>query len=175
MTSKRDKNFSVVAFQKSIKRDTFDCGMEALNNYFKKQIGQDARRNVAAPFILVEQDSGVVAGFYTLSMKSILLWDLPQEVIKKLPRYTDVPVALLGRLAVDLKYKGLGLGGVLLYDAMERAYNATSEVAAYAMVVDAKHGAEKFYIRYGFEQFPDQKDRLFMPMNTIEKLVHSQK
>ncbi len=128
------------------------------------------KRRVTAPFVLIDKDTNCIAGFYTLSMKSVLLVGLPPKTQKKLPRYPEVPVALIGRLGVDNQYSGKGLGGVLLVDALKRAYEASSEVAAFAVVVDAKHGAEKFYEKYGFIPFPDNNSRLFLPMRSIEEL-----
>ena len=55
-------------------------------------------------------------------------------------------------LAVALAYQGLRLGGALLWDAVERA--SRSEVAVYALVVDAKDEQPKsFYLHHGFLAF----------------------
>lgn len=172
MIAKQNKaDFIIETLNRSHDRTAFSCGIEELDNYFKNQLGQDARRKVAAPFVLIDNTAGVVAGFYTLSMKSVLLSDIPVETQKKLPRYPEVPVALLGRMGVDVKYKGYGLGEVLLFDALKRAYQTSQEVAAFAVIVDAKHGAEGFYMKYDFLPFPDDKNRLFLPMKVIEKLL----
>jgi GNAT superfamily N-acetyltransferase len=79
-----------------------------------------------------------IAGYYTLAAGSVLLTRMPQTLSKKLPRYPDVPVARLGRLAVGQKFQGRKLGAALLWDAIERA--ARSEVVVYEVVVDAKDG-----------------------------------
>lgn len=149
-------------------RSSFSCGVEELDLYFKTQASQDAKRKVAAPFVVIDEATGAVAGFYTLSMKSVKLTEFPAEVQKKLPRYPEVPAVLLGRMGVDSKYRGRGLGEVILFDALKRGYEHSGEIAAYAVVVDAKHGAKGFYIKYGFTPFPDNEHRLFLPMKTIE-------
>lgn len=172
MSAKQPKTgFVTEALTDSHDRTAFSCGIEELDRYVKNRIGQDARRKAAAPFVLIDESSGAIAGFYTLTMKSVGLTDLPAAIRKKLPRYPDVPAVLLGRMGIDVNYKGQGLGEVLLFDALKRAYRTISEVAAFAVVVDAKHGAEGFYLKYGFIQFRDQKNRLFLPMGTIEKLI----
>ena len=107
-----------------------------------------------------------VAGYYTLASSSVLLNQLPPSAGKKLPRYPTVPVVRMGRLAVDKDYKGQGLGGILLADALHRA--ARSEIAAYALVVDAKdERASTFYQHYGFISLPDSPMTLFLPLAAI--------
>jgi GNAT superfamily N-acetyltransferase len=100
----------------------------------------------------MDEDKNKVAGFYTLSAGSILLSDLPEDLTKRLPRYRSVPVARLGRFAVDLTYQGQKLGAALLWDVIERA--SRSELMVYALVVDAKDDkAQNFYLHFGFIEF----------------------
>ena len=156
-------------------RGDFSCGYDALDQYLKKQATQDARRMVAAPFILTqESDHNTILGYYTLSAFGISLQDLPDEVIKKLPAYPIVPVTLLGRLAIDQRYKGQGLGEFLLIDALKRALKQSSQIAAAAVVVDAiDEKASSFYRHFDFMDFPDKPRWLFLPMKTIANLFTS--
>lgn len=154
-------------------RAGFSCGNEVLDRYLKEQAGQDARRLVAAPFILIQiGDRKTIVGYYTLSAFGIDLKDLPVEVAKKLPTYPVVPVTLLGRLAVDERYKGQGAGEFLLVDALQRAFTQSAQIAAAAVVVDAiDEQAAGFYRHFGFIAFPGQPRRLFLPMKTISDLL----
>ena len=156
-------------------RGGFSCGYEALDQYLKKQATQDARRMVAAPFILTrESDRKTILGYYTLSAFGIALQDLPDEVVKKLPAYPIVPVTLLGRLAIDQRYKGQRLGEFLLIDALKRAFRQSSQIAAAAVIVDAiDEKASGFYRHFEFMDFPDKPGRLFLPMKTIGALFMS--
>ena len=150
-------------------RSGFSCGVEALDRYLQSQAGQDARRRVAAPYVLLEPPSPSVIGFYTLSNTSVQAAELPAAFIKKLPRYPVLPATLLGRLAVDVERRGSGLGTVLLLDALRRCLR--SETASLAVMVDAKdEAAISFYERHEFLRLPDQANRLFKPMAEIEKL-----
>ena len=108
-------------------RRAFDCGTEPLNRYLHQQVGQDTRRRVAACFVALEGDSHI-AGYYTLASASVRLDALPASLANKLPRYPTVPAVRMGRLAVDARFKGQGLGGALLADALLRA--ARAEIAA---------------------------------------------
>lgn len=147
-------------------RSAFNCGIEALNRYFQQQITQDIRRRVAACFVAVTEDDRI-AGYYTLATASVLLTDLPKSIGKKLPRYPSVPTVRMGRLAIDLQFRGIGLGGALLADALERA--SRSEIAAFAMMVDAKdEQAVSFYQHHGFIPLPDATQTLFLPFETFK-------
>jgi ribosomal protein S18 acetylase RimI-like enzyme len=149
-------------------RSAFDCGSAALNAYFRTGVSQDVRRHFATCFVAVDQEHGRVAGYYTLSMGSVGLPDLPESVAKKLPRYAQAPVARLGRLAVDVTYQGQRLGSVLLADAVYRT--AQSDVAAYALVVDAKDKqAAAFYEHFGFSKLSSNPLTLFLPLSTAVK------
>jgi GNAT superfamily N-acetyltransferase len=149
-------------------RTLFACGVEPLDRYFHTQAGQDARKNMAASFVLVLAD-GTIGGFYTLSATAVNVGELPSEVTRKLPRYPLVPATLLGRLAVDLRFRGMGYGRHLLADALYRA--AQSEIASFAVIVDAKNDdARRFYERESFIALPDRPNRLFRTMADIAGL-----
>ena len=146
-------------------RSSFASGVEVLDRYLRTQAGQDARKNMAAPFVLVLAN-GAIGGYYTLSSTAVKLAELPAETTRRLPRYPLVPATLLGRLAVDERYRGMGYGRFLLADALFRA--SRSEIASFAVIVDAKdEGARRFYERESFLPFPDRPMRLFRPMRDI--------
>lgn len=150
-------------------RAVFSCGVEPLDVYFQRQAGQDARKRMAAPFVLIDKSCGAVAGYYTLSSIGINMSDLPTKISKKLPKYPIAPATLLGRLAVDKNYRGKGLGEILLMDALYKSLQ--NEIASMAVVVDAKDDqARSFYEHYHFIRFPDYSHRLFLPMTLIEKM-----
>jgi len=150
-------------------RSLFSCGSEVLDRYLLQQAGQDLRRRVAAPFVLQDLDNKRIAGYYTLCATAILVQDLPPELVKKLPRYPLIPATLLGRLAVDSRYQGQGLGTFLLLDALRRSL--MSEIASYAVVVDAiDTKASVFYQHHQFIPFPNQPQRLYLPMATLSSM-----
>ena len=146
-------------------RAGFDSGSEPLNRYLREQATQDIRRRVGACFVALA-DGHRIAGYYTLASASVLLADFPADVGRKLPRYPTVPAVRMGRLAVDQAFKGQGLGGALLADALTRA--ARAEIAAYALVVDAKNEtAAAFYRHHGFITLPDSRRTLFLPLARV--------
>jgi ribosomal protein S18 acetylase RimI-like enzyme len=133
-------------------RNSFSCGVPTPNDHLAHQAPQDVRRRASACYVAVQISSNKLAGYYTLAAGGVPLTDLPQTLAKRLPRYPSVPVARAGRLAVDIAFHGQKLGGALLADAAVRA--ARSEVAVFALVVDAKdEAAAAFYLHHGFERF----------------------
>jgi ribosomal protein S18 acetylase RimI-like enzyme len=154
-------------------RGLFHCGDEALDRYFRTQATQDIRRRIANCFVVVEITTGVVAGYYTIAAASIPFVDLPPEEAKGLPRYPTLPAVRIGRLAVDEKFQGRGLGGALLANATRRTLQAPP--AVYALIVDAKNDqAVAFYQRYLFRPLVGQPRTLFLPLVTAEKAFNQQ-
>ena len=169
--SPQQKDYRVEPLGKHHARSGFSCGVEPLDRYLREQAGQDARKRVAAPFVLCEGKSNAVLGYYTLSALSVDVGAWPEDVARKLPKYPYVPATLLGRLAVDRRLRGQGAGEHLLMDALHRAPAASREIASVAVVVDAKDDTVvSFYRRYGFVAFPDQPNRLFLPMAVVDQL-----
>jgi ribosomal protein S18 acetylase RimI-like enzyme len=150
-------------------RSLFHCGEDALDHYFKTQVTQDIRRHIANCFVAVEAGTSNVAAYYTISAASIPLVDLPPEETKRLPRYPTVPAVRIGRLAVDQRFQGRGLGGALLADAASRTLKA--DAAAFTLLVDAKNDqAVAFYQRFGFRVLASQPRTLFLPLATAQKV-----
>jgi GNAT superfamily N-acetyltransferase len=149
-------------------RASFRSGVDALDRYFHTQAGQEARKNIAAPFVLILAD-GAIGGYYTLSSTGVRFTELPADIARRLPRYPLIPATLIGRLAVDVRYRGQGFGRFLLADALRRAVR--SEIASFAIVVDAKDdAARRFYEREGFLPLLDQPMKLFRPTADVAKL-----
>lgn len=154
-------------------RKTFSCGIPALDQYLHHQAGQDAKRHVAATFVLVERfNKTTILGFYTLSSTTIEIGELPPALASKLPKYPLIPATLLGRLAVNTTYQGKNLGELLLVDALKRSAKLSDEIASMAVIVDAKNEELiSFYQHYGFISFPKKLNKLFLPVATIKKMV----
>jgi len=160
--------FQIAVLGTAHDRSGFSSGTEALDRYFREQVTQDVRRRATACYVAIDSATGAVAGYYTLAASGIPFTDLPPELAKKIPRYPSVPVARLGRLAVDRKYRGQKLGGALLWDAAQRAVR--SEVAVSALVVDAKDdAAESFYRHHGFVPFGSQPRQLVLPLASLKE------
>lgn len=154
-------------------RTTFDCGVAPLNNYLKNYSGQHDKHHLSRTYVLLdEQQSQRTLGFYSLAMTNVNLENLPIKLMKRSPKGANC--ALLARLAVDLTYTGQGLGGILLIDAIKRAYLASLSVPVPMIVVDAKdQGAAEFYRHFGFKSLPDMPLKLINPMKHMHQLLQS--
>lgn len=145
----------------------FDCGVEALNAYFRRFAKKNDKLGIGRTYVLIE--GAAVLGYYTLSMAHVEFNSIPKQAPSRLPKY-PIPAARIGRLAVSVNAQGRGLGEFLLMDALSRCLRVSEEVATFAVIVDAKdQRAKNFYLKYGFLPFEDEKLSLFLPMSTIAK------
>ena len=150
---------------------SFESGAPELDYYLKFQAGQDVRRHLASVFVLTE-DTRRIIGYYAILQASLSVDEFPCNVSKKLPPKRSVPCTLLGRLAVDLHYRGQGYGRALLFHALRKAAIVSLEVASYAVIVDAKDMQTKeFYKRHSFLELKNQPMRLFMPIRGIREVI----
>ncbi len=152
------------------KRGNFSCEVESLQSYFRTRASQDVRRKIAAVFVLAEDSE--VLGYYTLSSYAIDAGELPPDLAGGFPSYPKLPAILIGRLARDLKWRGQGIGELLLVDALRRCQENTATAGAVAVVVEAENEkARKFHLDYGFIQFPEHPDKFFMLMSTVKEAL----
>ena len=162
----------ITPLRKQHDRRTFDCGEASLNLYLHSYANQDIRRRVNRVFVASPPgEPQRVNGYYSLSAGSLAAVELPEELRRRLPRY-PVPVALLGRLAVDKSRQGQGLGAILIADALQRIDLASQVIAVNAVVVDAlNESAAEFYRQFGFIRLPSQPLKLILPMDTVIRTV----
>jgi GNAT superfamily N-acetyltransferase len=153
-------------------RAAFSCGNAALDRYIREQASQDVKRGLAAVFVITAKDAPkAIAAYYTLSSRELKIRQLPADIAKKAGRYGYVGVTLLGRMAVDEKCKGTGLGALTLIDALAKSLTASRNVASWAVFVEAiDDDAASFYRKFGFIELPEDKRKLFLPMRTVARL-----
>lgn len=147
-------------------RSEFDCGVAELNVYLQKYASQHQRKGVGRTYVATEEGAARVLGYYTISAGAVDFDTIPEN----LPRH-PIPVALIGRLAVDISARGRGLGETLLFHALGSAQRVAEIAGVYAVVVDAlDRDAKSFYLKYGFKELADDQLHLYLPMRTINKL-----
>lgn len=163
-------NLKIDVLTKDHEKKGFNCGKLLLDNYFHKQAGQDAQKDLSVCYVLTDTDKNEnrVIGYYTLSNNSMPWDDLPEELAKKIPKSYAVPTALLGRLAVDESEQGNHYGEMLLFDALDKCIETSKKIGLYAVIVDPiDDKAVTFYESYGFIMLPDI-NKMFIPIKTIE-------
>ena len=156
--------FSIEPLAASHDRKAFSCGVPPLDRYLHALATQDVRRRISNCFVALDA-AGTIAAYYTFAATSFPLADLPPELTKRLPRYAALPAGLIGRLAVDQRFRSQRLGGALIMDATRRA--AYADPSIFALVVDAKdEAAAAFYRHVGFQPFASRPMSLFLPIAT---------
>lgn len=149
-------------------RLSFSCGVPELDHYLHVQASQDARRKVAAAFVMVDPSRNVV-GYYTLSSYAIRSSELPPDTARKLPKYPLIPATLLCRFAVSQVHQGQKLGRLLLMDALFRSWKNTVEVASVGVVAEAYNEVVRdFYLHHEFVPLLEHPRKLFIAMGTIQ-------
>ncbi len=163
-------DWEIQRFDRSHDRSQFDCGIAQLNDWLRERVGQYERRDLARTYVAVPTGMSQVHGYYALSAHRVSHEVVPSDQAKGLPRL-DVPVVLLGRLAVDKSVQGQGLGALLLLDALARSVNVSRQIGARVVEVDAfDESARSFYLKYGFVPLLDDQRHLFLPMQIDRKL-----
>lgn len=151
-------------------RKTFDCGNDALNDWLLKRVSQFEKRDLSRAYVAVREGELRVYGYYALSTHRVRYEALPTEQSKGLP-HIDVPVVLLGRLAIDGTAQGQGLGSLLLVDALRRAELVATQVGVRAVEVDAvDEAARRFYTKFGFTSLLDDRNHLFLSIKAVRAL-----
>lgn len=146
-------------------RNGFECGVPALDEYIRRFADQHRRRGISSVYVFADSAQPErILGYYTLSAAEVdgqLLGDAER---KKLPRY-PAPCFRMGRLACRSDQQGRGLGKLLLGCAVDRCLKARQQVAAYALIVDAKDDdAKAFYLHFGFKSLLDAPLTLYLPL-----------
>ncbi len=158
-----------VALDKSHDLSPFDCGVEALNDYLRKNAYQNHQNRAARTYVATRGTR--VVGYYSLAAGSVSRDETPQRVAQGLGQY-PVPVIIFARLGVDLSEKGQGLGKALLKDALLRASQASDMVGCRAILTHAKdESAKNFYSKFGFESSPVNELHLYLLMKDIKKII----
>lgn len=160
----------IVAIGKGHRREAFDCGEAALNEYLRRYAHQNHERNLARTFVAADAGKRI-HGYYSLASAAVEFESLPPDYAKRLPKY-PVPAARIARLAVDRAMQGKGFGERLLADALKRILLSAGTIGIKVVLVDAKsEGARAFYRRYGFQELANDPMTLFLPIETISKAL----
>ena len=149
-------------------RAAFSCGVEELNDYLQRFVGQDQRRNLARCFVLVNKNQPErILGYYTLSNAAVVQTGDAASPVRS--PYPELPALLIGRLAVDKNLQGRGWGRLLLLFVLSHA-SRLSEDSGFALVLvgPIDERAAGFYARFGFRPLSSDR-RMYLRLKDIRK------
>lgn len=156
-------------------RSSFSCGKPVLDEYLEHFARQNDENNIGYTYVAVKQGAKAVIGYFTISFSSVEFEEFPKNLTMRLPRY-PIPCVLIGKLAVDRSVQGRGLGRLLLWEALRMAVEASAEIAAYAVIVDAvDEEARRFYLHNGFAGLPVNKKRLAVSIRSLREVIRGPK
>ena len=142
----------------------FDCGVPALNDWLKQRALRNESR-FSRTYVVC--DGFKVVAFYCVSAGSVERAAAPGKLRRNAP--DSISVSVLGRLVVDRKHAGKGLGADMLSDALRRIAVASQNIGIGAVLVQAKdEGAERFFRACAeFLEYPTGSRTMFLPIETV--------
>ena len=165
------KGFKIEQLNKSHPRAKFSSGENVVDEWLKKRARQAQDKRLSVTRVLLD-DAGKIAGYYTLAMGQVNFDELPAEQTKKLP-HTLLPIITLAWLGIDKEYQGQGLGERLLAQALSDCHTTGQMMPYIAVIIDCLNGrAKEFYLRYDFRQVSGYPSKLFLPWQTLERMMH---
>jgi ribosomal protein S18 acetylase RimI-like enzyme len=159
-------------------RAAFSCGVEQVDNFFRKTANKLARAGNLRVFVMVSP-AGELIGFYALNAHAIDYSELPANHARTRPGHGQIPAAYISMIGVDTCFSGKGYGGDLLVDALTRIVRAADDIGISVVILDVLDCGNadlvqrrlKLYISYGFTPLPSQPLRLFLPIATVRSLL----
>lgn len=149
--------------------NAFDCGNAALSEWLKRH-ALHARGQGTRTYVLVEIESGAVAGYFAVAPHLLERDEAPRGIGRGAPR--QMPAILLAKLALDRRVQGSGLGSELLIRALGVIVEAGRVAGGKLVVVDAiDDTAAAFYEHHDFEPLPADASRLVMKLSTVAKAL----
>jgi GNAT superfamily N-acetyltransferase len=162
----RDSISSPTPISQGHRLETFDCGVPSLNDWLRKQALRNERNGASRTYVSCAGDLAV--GYYCLSTGAVVRGASPKPMQRNMP--DPIPVVILGRLAVDTRYGGQGLGTALLRDAAMRVLHAADSIGIKAILVHAiSEEARRFYLDRGFLSSPIEPMTLCLPLDTARQ------
>lgn len=151
------------------KIENFDCGQIDLNRYLTRYAWVNQQAGAGQTYVGLVGDA--VVGYHTLVVGHVLGDEAPERLSKGLAKH-PIPIMLLARVAVDVKWQGQGVGSALLKDAMLRTLQAADIAGIRALAVHAKdEQARRFYERFDFTASPTDPLHLFVLLKDVRRAM----
>lgn len=141
----------------------FVSGEAVLDDWLKQRGLKNQALGAARAFVVCKTGTKQVAGFYSLATGSVNHVEATGSLRRNMP--DPIPVIILARLAVDVSFRGQGLGADLLHDVVLRCYRVAENIGVRAVMVHAlTEEAKGFYLHHGFKTSQTQERTLFLKL-----------
>lgn len=159
-------------------RAAFSCGVEQVDNFFKRTANKLTKAGNARVFVMVT-DEGNLIGFYAINAHAVDYHDLPKRFAHTRPGHGSIPAAYISMIGIDVRYAGKGHGGDLLADALTRIAIASDSLGIAVVVLDVLDDGDSdavirrksLYESYGFTPLRSNSLRMFLPVVTIRTVL----
>ncbi len=159
-------------------RTAFSCGVEQVDNYFKKTANKLNKVDNIRLFVMTTPDAEVM-GFYALNAHAINYADLPKKYTRTRPAHGNIPAVYISMIGRDEKFRGGGFGADLLVDALTRIAAAAENVGLSIVLLDVLNCGDAgrterrkaLYESYGFRALESNPLRMYLPMATVRQMM----
>jgi GNAT superfamily N-acetyltransferase len=129
----------------------FHSGVPTLDEWLRRRARANQVSGASRSFVICADD--IVVGYYALASGAVTAATAPSRFRRNMPE--PIPVAVLGRLAVDQTWHGQGIGRALFRDSALRVMQASEAIGIRGMLVHAiSDEAKAFYIELGLSESP---------------------
>src|ERR1035438_6310111 len=111
----------------------FSCGEPSLDSWLRNRALPNEKSGASRTNVVCAK--GCVAGYYALAAGAVAHTEATSRVRRNMP--DPAPVILIGRLAIDSRFQGRGIGADLLRDAVLRTLQAAEIAGIRAILVSA--------------------------------------
>lgn len=159
-------------------RATFSCGIEQVDNYFRKTANKLAKADNVRLYVMVAPDGGVI-GFYTINAHAVHYEAMPPKYARTRPSHGTIPAAYISMIGRDRRFRGAGYGSDLLVDALKRIASAAEQVGIAVVMMDVLDCGDPervarrkaLYAGFGFLPLASNPLRLYLPVATVRRLL----
>lgn len=179
MPDQREQPFIIEPFDPGRHdRDSFSCGIPAVDNYFRKTANKLAKADNIRLSVMVAPDDAVI-GFYSINAHAVGYDELPPRYARARPVHGSIPAAFISMIGRDRRYRNQGFGSDLLVDALARIARASDEIGISVVMLDVfdcgdperLQRRKALYQEFGFMPLPSSPLRLFLPIATVRQLL----
>jgi GNAT superfamily N-acetyltransferase len=142
----------------------FNSGVPALDDWLKRRALANQVSGASRSFVVCDRE--LVVGYYALASGAVNAAAAPGRFRRNMPE--PIPVAILGRLAVDRTYHGQGIGRALFRDSALRVMQAADAIGIRGVLVHAiSEEAKTFYLALGFSESPLESMTLMVTLSDL--------